>query len=281
MPRYSQDRMIKLSSPATRGFWEIPVLYEDEHLMALDKPAGLLTAPREDPAEPSLIELLHQGIRQGKPWAKARALSYLLHVQPLDPEASGVFLLAKTKTVLTQFADLFGNEQPILRFVTLVHGSPAETRFSVEAKLAPHPVRSDLMTVSSNRGKRARSQFEVLERFESWALVRSSPLTWRQHQIRVHLAQAGLPLAGDELYRGKPLLLSALKPGYHLKPNHTERPLVGQPILHAEQLESAHPVTGERLTIQAPWPKQLAVAVKYLRRYGIDKPQPDTYPLGE
>jgi 23S rRNA pseudouridine955/2504/2580 synthase len=72
---------------------------------------------------------------------------------------------------------------------------------------------------------------------------------------------------GDELYGGKPLWLSNLKPGYHLKPGHTERPLIGRACLHLEQLALAHPVSGESLTTNAPWPKDLLVALKYLRKY--------------
>ena len=176
---------------------------------------------------------------------------------------SGVLLLAKTRPVLAQLADLFGSEQPVASFVTLVQGSPAEARFSVEAKLAPHATRPGLMSTNARDGKRARSKFEVLERFEGWTLLKCSPSTWRPHQLRVHLAHVRLPVAGDDAYRGKPLLLSGLKPGYHLKPNHTERPLISRPCLHAEQLDLAHPVTGEHLTIRAPWPKELVVAVKY------------------
>ena len=74
---------IKLSSPATREFWEIPVLFEDEHLLALDKPAGLLTSPdRYDPQRPNLMKLLHAGIAAGKPWARERNLTYLSQRPP-------------------------------------------------------------------------------------------------------------------------------------------------------------------------------------------------------
>jgi RluA family pseudouridine synthase len=260
--------LIKLSSPSTREFWELPVVYEDEHLLVLDKPAGLLTAPESDaPDEANLIDLLHQGIAQAKPWATTRGLSYLMYPQPLGAEASGVLLLAKTKEVLTKLADVFGSEQPLLSFVALVLGVPAENHFSVEAKLAPHPMRAGSMSVDSKLGKRARSSFEVMERFAGWTLLKCVPLTWRQHQLRVHLAYARLPVAGDEEYRGKPLLLSSLKPGYHLKPKHSERPLLGRPCIHAEQLALNHPVTGQPLVVHAPWPKPLVVALKYLRKY--------------
>ena len=102
--------VIKLSSPATREYWEIPVLYEDDYLLALDKPSGLLTSPdRYDPARPNLMKLLHAGIAAQKPWARERNLAYLSNAHRLDFETSGVILLAKTKAVLVALADLFGS----------------------------------------------------------------------------------------------------------------------------------------------------------------------------
>ena len=77
----------------------------------------------------------------------------------------------------------------------------------------------------------------------------------------------GLPIAGDALYGGRPLFLSRIKPGYRENPNRPERPLIGRVGLHAEQLELTHPLTGQPVAISAPWPKDLAVAVKYLRKY--------------
>ncbi len=260
--------MIKLSSPATQEFWEIPVLYEDEYLLVLNKPADLLTGPGTDFADrPSLISLLHKGVSESKSWATSRALSFLMYPQPLDTEASGVLVLAKTKAVLNKLSDLFGSEQPVLSFITLIQGSPTQNQFAVQAKLAADPVRAGLVRVDHKGGKRARSLFEVVERFSGWTLLRCVPLTWREHQIRAHLAYNRLPLAGDEPYRGKPLLLSSLKPDYHLKPKHIERPLIARPCLHAGDLRLNHPVTGQPWVVNAPWPKDLAVAVKYLRRY--------------
>src|SRR5580692_5797375 len=131
--------VIKLSSPATREFWEIPVLFEDDSLLALDKPAGLLTSPdRYDPLRPNLMKLLHAGIKDQKPWARERGLTYLSNAHRLDFETSGVILLAKTKPVLVQLADLFGAEKPVKKYVALVHGSPTEERLEINAKLAPH-----------------------------------------------------------------------------------------------------------------------------------------------
>jgi RluA family pseudouridine synthase len=259
---------IKLSSPATHEFWEVPVLFEDDHLLALDKPSRLLTSPdRYDPQRPNLMKLLHAGIELQKPWAARRGLSYLMNAHRLDFETSGVILLAKTKPVLVALANLFGTEKPAKSYLALVHGQPVQPAFEVNAKLAPHPVKTGLMRVDEKNGKRSRTLFELLEEFNGYSLLKCQPLTGRTHQIRVHLRQAGLPIVGDELYGGSQLLLSRLKSDYRLKPNKTERPLLDRVALHAAELRLVHPVTGSEITITAPWPKDLTVAVKYLRRY--------------
>lgn len=260
--------VIKLSAPATHEFWEISVLFEDAHLLALDKPAGLLTSPDPDaPDRPNLISLLHAGIANGKPWARERGMGYLMNAHRLDPDVSGVLLLAKDKPALVTLGEFFGVEQPGKLFVVLVQGVPTEDRFEVDAKLAPHPTCPGMMRIDPTQGKRSRTVFAVLEKFPRHTLLRCEPLPLRPHQIRVHLGRIGLRVVGDQLYGGKPLWLSRLKPDYRLKPGRDERPLISQPALHAEQLTLPHPVTGATLTITSPWPKDLTVAVKYLRRY--------------
>lgn len=258
---------IKLSSPATREFWEIPVLFEDAHLLALDKPAGLHTSPdRNDLERPSLMQLLHASIAAGKPWAAERGLTYLANAHRLEAEVSGILLLAKTKPVLGALADHFGSEQSGLRFVALVQGAPREARFEIGAKLAPNPLRPGLLRVDPRHGKRSRTVVTVTEGFRGYTLLDCQPLPPRPHQVRAHLQNMGLRVVGDAPYGGEPLLLSELKRGYRLKPGREERPLIFSAALHAGQLTLPHPVTGETLTISAEWPKTLKVAVKYLRQ---------------
>ena len=259
---------IKLSSPATREFWEVPVLYEDEHVLALDKPSGLATSPdRYNPDRPSLVKLLHAGIAESRPWARERNVTYLMNAHRLDEETSGLILLAKSKSVLVDLVNLFGAEKPCKKYLALVRGAPGEASFEIEAKLAPHPSKIGLVHVDPKSGKRSRTRFEVVEKFSQITLLKCEPLTDRTHQIRIHLRYAQLPLVGDRLYGGKPLLLSRLKRVYRLKPKQSERPLLDRAALHAEEITLPHPVTGESLSITAPWPKDFTVAVKYLRRY--------------
>lgn len=260
--------MIKLSSPSTREFWEIPILFDDAQLLALDKPAGLPVTPEPDsPDRPNLLKLLHAGIADGKPWAREHGLDYLMNAHRLDSESSGALLFAKTKTAFQALANLFSSDKPLLKFIALVRGAPDQEQFEVIAKLSSQPAKAGFFRIDPRRGKRAVTRFATLEKFSGWTLLTCQPLTPRPHQIRAHLRQAGLPVVGDPLYGGKPLFLSTLKHGYHLKPDQVERPLLADVALHAEQLTLPHPLNGAPLTIVAPWPKDFTVAIKYLRRF--------------
>jgi RluA family pseudouridine synthase len=259
---------IKLSSPSTGEFWEIPILFEDGHLLALNKPPELLVSPdRSDAKRPSLVQLLHRDIERGAPWAKQRAASYLMNAHRVDFGTSGVILLAKNKSALVALAAQFATDEPRRIYAALVRGSSASDTFATDAKLAPHPLQMGIIRVDPKDGKRSRTEFAVRERMGGCLLLECRPFPDRPHQIRVHLKHLRLPVVGDNIYGGPPLLLSKLKSDYHLKPGKVERPLIDRPSLHLEQLVIDHPVTGEKMTLAALWAKDLTVSIKYLRRY--------------
>ncbi|HYE31112.1 MAG TPA: RluA family pseudouridine synthase [Methylomirabilota bacterium] len=259
---------IRLAWPETRESWEIPVLYEDSELLAVDKPAGLLASPdRYNPKRPNLMKLLHHEIARGAEWARERQITYLFNAHRLDFETSGIMLLAKNKPALVDLANQFGSNLPNKTYVAIVIGAPPEDRWTISAKLAPHPVKLGQMHVEPRRGKKSVTHFETVERFRGFALVKCLPETGRTHQIRVHLKWSKLPIASDTIYGGTPLLLSQIKRRYHRKDTEEERPLIARTALHAERLAVDHPTTKERVEIQAPWPKDFEVAVKYLRKF--------------
>ena len=260
--------LLKLSSPQTSDFWQVPILYRDEHLLAVDKPRGLaLAADPEDPERPNLLSLLHAGIASQKPWAVEHGLSFLTNVHRIDSEASGILVLARHKQAQLKLADWFGAGKPGRNYVALVEGLAESDQFAVEGRLALHPTRHNLVVVDPKRGKAARTRFEVLERFRNYTLLKCDALIDRRHQVRSHLRHVRLPVVGDRAYGGKPLLLSRLKPGYQLKPDQVERPLLSTPGLHADRLTLPHPISGQDLSITSEWPKDLNVALKYLRRF--------------
>jgi RluA family pseudouridine synthase len=259
---------IKLSSPATGEYWEIPVLYEDDCMMAVDKPARLLTSPdRFDPRRPNLMKLVHRDVEKAAPWVRQRGLTYLANVHRLDFDTSGILLLAKDKTTLVLLANQFGANKPLKTYAALVHGTVPEATFQVDAKLAPDLFRPGLMRIDHKKGKHSKTSFTVREQYRGYAWLECQPWTGRTHQIRVHLKHVQLSIVADRLYGGHPLLLSQLKSNYRLKEGVEEKPLIGRLALHAERLSLVHPVTGGTLEIHAPWPNDLTVAVKYLRRF--------------
>jgi RluA family pseudouridine synthase len=259
--------IIKLSSPETKDFWEIPVLFEDDTLLAIDKPSRLLVSPdRYDPKRPNIMKLFHRDITRGAKWVQERGITYLANAHRLDFETSGVLLLAKNKPALISLADQFGSELTKKTYLAIVTGSPQQETFDNNAKLGHHPVRVGIVRVDEKGGKKSYTAFEVIERFKGFTYLRCKPRTGRTHQIRVHLQHRGFPIVGDTLYGGAPLLLSSLKRNFRLKPGRTENPLIGRVALHAAELIVTHPVAATPVTIPSPLPHDFEVALKYLRR---------------
>jgi len=260
--------VVKLSSPATGDFWEIPVLFEDDHLLVLSKPPRLLSSPdRYDAARPNLMRLLHEAVAAGKPWARERGITYLANAHRLDFETTGVFLLAKNREALVVLANDFGSGIPRKTYLALVEGSPPEDEFSVDVKLAQDEFHPGRMRWTRD-GKKSLTNFKVLERFAGVTLLSCHPVTGRTHQIRVHLKYAGHSIYGDEIYGNAiQLWLSSIKPGYRLKPGAFERPLTPSLALHAWKLEFPHPNTKALIEVEAKIPHDMEVALKYLRKY--------------
>jgi len=260
--KLSVNATIKLSSPATKEFWEIPVLFEDEHLLALSKPPGLLTSPdRYDPLRPNLMKLLHAAIAEGKPWAAQRGLGYLMNAHRLDRETSGVILLAKSKPVLVSLANLFSMEKPVKTYLALVHGGPMEDAFEVDASLAPHPTQLGQMRVDQKNGKRSKTLLSVRERFQGYTLLECRPLTGRTHQIRVHLSAIGHPIVGDSVYGGvRRRVAGDLRAVLRL----------GRPFLHAERLAFKHPRDQRRMEFSVPLPADLLGVLEDLPEWNDD-----------
>ncbi len=225
------------------------ILFEDESLLAVDKPAGRLVIPGRGKDERSLREELQA--LHGPLWV----------VHRLDRGTSGVLLFARSAEAHRTLNLAFDRGEPKKRYLALVRGDPPPER-RIDLPLAParrgrmRPARPD-----DARAKRAVTVVRLVERLppRPWArgplaLVEALPETGRTHQIRVHLAAAGFPLALDPDYG---------EPGPLCGPDGA--PLLARTPLHAARLEIAHPGGGRTLVIEAPWPADLAAAVAALR----------------
>jgi 23S rRNA-/tRNA-specific pseudouridylate synthase len=252
-----------------------PVIFEDEALIAFDKPSGLLVAPdRWDKSRENLMTMVHAKLGRG-----------VANVHRLDADTSGLLLCAKTKPALDFLSGQFQAKTVEKKYLAFAVVLPPERamkvvapvrdaagtlpdQFEVDLALGADERQPGRMRVFKRRGgKDSTTAFRVIERFGKFVFLECRPLTGRTHQIRVHLAAAGAPILNDGFY-GDPeerLLLSDLKRRY--KGRDEEKPLIGRLALHASEVTLKHPTTREPVTLRAPLPNEFAVALKYLRRF--------------
>ncbi len=240
-----------------------PVIFEDEALIAFDKPGGLPIAPdRGNRWGVNLMGLVQEKLGRG-----------VTNVHRIDADTSGLVLCAKTKPALDMLSGQFQAKTVEKVYTALVCGQPARETYAVDFVLKEDEAAPGRMCVVKKHGKAAVTEFRVVERFPraNLAHVECRPRTGRPHQIRMHLKASGTPILNDPLYgNGAQLLLSDLKRGY--KGRDEERPLITRLALHAAELTFTHPVSRERMTLRAPLPQDLAVALKYLRKFAGPAP---------
>lgn len=227
------------------------VLHQDAHLLAVDKPAGRLVIPGRGSPERTLREEAEALV--GKVWV----------VHRLDRGTSGVLIFARTAAAHRALNLAFDRQAVWKRYLAIVHGSPPPEQ-RVTAALAParrgrmRPARP-----GDPRGKAAATYLRLLEAFPArpplpaLALVEAIPETGRTHQIRVHLAVAGSPLAVDPDYGEGDLLR-----------DEAGRVLLDRTPLHAARIELDHPGTGRRLALEAPVPEDMARTIAAARGVG-------------
>jgi len=240
------------SRPLTPHAVPLDVRFEDEHLLVLDKPAGLVVHPAPGHWEGTLVNAL---VARGMALtAGAPGRPGIVH--RLDRDTSGLMIVAKSDLAHRRLGRAIADRRVERRYAALVWGHFPEPR-DIDAPLARHPKDRKRMAVVAG-GREARSRVEPVARFESCDLVRVGLETGRTHQIRVHLAHVGHPVVGDPVYGagGSRRVTGALRPGAEA----LERAAPRQ-ALHAAHLAFAHPVTREWLTFQADWPADLRPAL--------------------
>jgi 23S rRNA pseudouridine1911/1915/1917 synthase len=228
----------------------LPLLHEDEWLVIVDKPAGLLSVPtaaggeREDTALARVLDYArHRHPR--RPYAAA--------VHRLDRDTSGALAFALQPEARAALRDLFRAHRIERRYVALVEGAPRQEAGEVDAALfEAYEGGRRRVARRGEPAREARTRWSVRERFAGAALLDVELGTGRQHQIRVHLAHIGLPVLGDPVYRGP----------------RAGRPPVTAPrqMLHGRHLAFRHPFTGERVSVESPLPDDVERAIAALRR---------------
>ena len=225
------------------------IAYEDEHLLVIDKPSGLLVLPdRFDRSLPNLYE----GLRS--------ELGEVFVVHRIDRETSGLLVFGKNARAHAALSMLFEDREVDKTYVALSRGVSGRPDGEI---CAPIPVRKDGIVVE----RASESRYRVIEAFRGHCLLEVKPLTGRTHQIRIHLASIGLPIVADALHGdGRPFYLSDIKASYRPGPEG-ERPLLARTALHAAELRFTHPLSAQALVLCSALPKDIRSAVRALRKY--------------
>lgn len=223
----------------------VPVRYEDDQLLVIVKPAGLVTHPTQVRRTGTLVNrLLGMGIPLSSVGGDLRPGI----VHRLDAGTSGLMLVAKTDGAHEALAGMLRRRAVERRYLTLVRGAVEHPTFAVDAPLGR---RADRVVVDRSKGRAAETRFEVRERFDRETLLEAAPLTGRTHQIRVHLRAIGHPILGDRAYGGGGDDAKALA--------------LTRPFLHSWFLAFDHPLTGERVEVEEPLPDDLERALAKAR----------------
>lgn len=232
------------------------ILHEDDHLIAVDKPSGVLTLPdRFDASIDSLKGIL----------GRSHGDAYTIH--RIDRDTSGIVLFARSLESQRYHVRLFSERGVEKSYLGLVAGRMTEPEGLVDQPIAENPRHPGRMTVD-RRGKPALTRYTVLENLgrHSWLSFRIE--TGRTHQIRVHMRHLGHPIACDPLYGSPdPILLSSIKRNFKSSsPDGVERPLLSRLALHAWKL-SFPGMDGARMDLEAPLPKDIQACLNQLRRW--------------
>jgi 23S rRNA pseudouridine1911/1915/1917 synthase len=219
---------------------DVRIVHQDDHLLVVDKPAGLVVHPGAGHTEGTLVQgLLDRGVTGGDPERPGI-------VHRLDRDTSGLLVVARTEVAYEGLRSLVKARKLEREYLALVRGRPRSRRGRIEAAIGRdrrHPTRVSLDT---DTPRPAVTHFEVLELLRDHALLRVTLETGRTHQIRVHLAAIGLPVVGDPVY------------------GVGEEGLQRQ-FLHAARLAFPHPVTGRRVEAESPLPDDLTTTLDRVR----------------
>ena len=230
------------------------IIYQDDDLIAINKPAGMLSIPDRKQSEVSLKDLL------------IKEFGSIYTVHRLDKETSGAIVFAKGEESHRQLSQLFENREVAKYYNGLVHGVPYPAEGTISEPITEHHAKNGKMMIGA-KGKPSITDYETLESFGIYSWMKFRIHTGRTHQIRVHMQHLGSSVVCDDLYGdGQPVYISKLKRHYHLsKKEDEEQPILKRLALHSALLEFT--LNDEHFSFEASLPKDLRALLQQLRKW--------------
>lgn len=223
----------------------LDIVYEDADIIVVNKPKGMVVHPAPGNWSGTLVNALMYHCGDSLSGINGEIRPGIVH--RIDKDTSGLLVVAKNDRAHQSLAEQIKVHCAGRRYYAVVYGTPKEQKGTVNAPIARHPVDRKKMAVAAG-GREAVTHYEVLEHYSGYSYLTFLLETGRTHQIRVHMAHIGHPILGDPLYG----------------PSKDKWKLQGQ-CLHAGELSLTHPVTGERMTFQAPLPAYFTTVLQKLR----------------
>jgi 23S rRNA pseudouridine1911/1915/1917 synthase len=252
---------------------EIPltILHEDEAIVVVDKPAGMIVHPAKGHWQGTLASALahHFGALSGRGGPTRPGI-----VHRLDRDTSGVIVVAKNDQVHDALAAQFKARLVAKEYLAIVAGVPDRDRDVIDEPIGDHPTHREKKAIRREdpTARHAVTQYEALERFAGYALLRVLPKTGRTHQIRIHLAHVGFPVLCDRLYGGRSQLtelelIPRDKAAETSAAAKSPTLLLSRQALHAHRLTLSHPLLGKQTTFEAALPADMLQMLEALRRW--------------
>lgn len=236
----------------------LEVIYEDEYLLVIDKPAGLSVHPGAGRSSGTLVNAL---LHHARNLSSVGGLERPGIVHRLDKDTTGLLVIAKTDKVHASLGKQFENRSVTKVYMALCYGIPKFKEGTIEGNIGRHPTDRQRMAVLPQGGRTAKTAYEVVETYgDCLALLKVKLFTGRTHQIRVHLSHLGHPLVGDQTY-GRPRSLKGLD-----KAQTDALAAFPRQALHAHVLGFTHPQTSQRHTFTSPLPADFQKLISKLKQ---------------
>ena len=266
--RLKGDQTVRFRPPKREPEAPIPeaisldVLYEDAHFVAINKPPNMVVHPAKGHWAGTLTSALAYHFETlstiGGPTRPGI-------VHRLDRDTSGVILVARTDQAHSVLSKQFEVRTVNKEYLTIVTPAPDRDRDQIDKPIGNHPYQREKKAIRENHSssRNAVSFYEVIERFQGFATVLVKPKTGRTHQIRIHMAHVGCPVLCDKLYSGR---ASVTLKDFSKAPADNQV-LLDRQALHARSIEFDHPVSQERMTIEAPVPADIEATIAALKKH--------------